>query len=131
MGDEVDPLLGLPAPLSPSRWYVLTMFTALTTQQCLFWFTFSSVPDAIKTYYGPDMDDHVLDQLLNWGPIIFIPVLPFVPWLLTQRNGLRHSMLLTAGLCLAGCLVRIIPCFLSEEKRWQRASWTCLHIGQA
>lgn len=29
-----------------------------------------------------------IDLLLNWGSIIFIPVLPYVVWLQTRPNGL-------------------------------------------
>jgi hypothetical protein len=34
------------------------------------------------------VDDDTIDLLLNWGTIVFIPVLPYVSWLQTKRYGL-------------------------------------------
>jgi hypothetical protein len=34
------------------------------------------------------VDDATIDLLLNWGTIIYIPVLPYVSWLQTRPNGL-------------------------------------------
>jgi hypothetical protein len=36
----------------------------------------------------PGVDEGTIDLLLNWGAIIFIPVLPYVSWLQTRPNGL-------------------------------------------
>ena len=36
----------------------------------------------------PGVDDATIDLLLNWGTIIYIPVLPYVSWLQTRPNGL-------------------------------------------
>jgi len=42
----------------------------------MFWFIFSSNTNATKSYY-PGMTDNTLSLLLNYGPICFIPLLPF------------------------------------------------------
>ena len=71
-----------------ARWHVLLIFSYLSFLQCLVWFTFSSVPDAVKSYY-PSMTDSEIDLLLNWGPIIFIPALFVVAWMQNLSYGLR------------------------------------------
>lgn len=115
--------------LFPERWYILFMFTFLTTQQTLFWFTFSSVPSTVLLYYPALTNDAVL-QLLNWGPIIFIPLLPVFTWILTWKNGLSLSLRACAWLCFGGCLIRCIPCVMSSDARNTSAAMLFLHAGQ-
>eukprot|EP00048_Salpingoeca_helianthica_P019895 m.246035 g.246035 ORF g.246035 m.246035 type:complete len:468 (-) comp40654_c0_seq1:22-1425(-) len=110
-------------------WYTLIIFFLLTTFQTTFWFTFSSVPDTVTAYY-PGMTDDDLDLLLNWGPIIFVPVVPVVSWYLTRPSGLAHAMLLGAALCALSCALRLVPCFLSESARSNTHVWLFLHFGQ-
>ncbi len=99
------------------RWWVLFVFSFASFLQSLVWFTFSSVPKVAKEYYPgtahtahdtrhtlrschtslsannpnstqPGVDEGTIDLLLNWGAIVFIPVLPYVSWLQTRPNGL-------------------------------------------
>jgi len=111
------------------RWYIMAAFCTLTCTQCLVWFTFSSVDEDItKEYYGIGRASH--DLLLNWGPIIFLPVTPFASWLLTQPEGLRRTMLYGSILTFTGCAVRMIPCLFSTEGRKEWYSIALLHLGQ-
>lgn len=107
--------------LDPARYYVLALFFVLMANQCLFWFTFSADPATFKKYY-PGLTTPTIDQLLNWGPITFVPTVPFVSWLLIQENGLQKCMRLNACLCFSACAVRCIPCLVSahtrEQHRW-------------
>eukprot|EP01043_Picozoa_sp_COSAG02_P057517 COSAG02_NODE_6997_length_3236_cov_43.132930_2_plen_483_part_00 len=116
--------------LDPARFYVLALFFVLMANQCLFWFTFSADPDTFKAYY-PGLTTQAIDQLLNWGPITFVPTVPFVSWLLMQKNGLQKCMRLNACLCFIACAVRCIPCLVSAESRKQH-QWLLLllHAGQ-
>ena len=160
--------------------YILALFFVLTANQCLVWFTFSSVPREVEdyceycqlsklnsniisherdesiyiyiyivmketnlvthTYCSQFLHNHTkidgidsgeIDQLLNWGPISFVACVPFVSFLLTRRDGLRRVMRLAAVLVALACMIRLIPCLLSEETRKQH--WTTripLHIAQ-
>ncbi len=52
------------------RYYVLFIFTLLTSNQCLFWFTPGSIDPAMLKIYYRGMDSATIDLLLNWGPIM-------------------------------------------------------------
>lgn len=116
--------------LEPARFYVLGLFFVLMANQCLFWFTFSADPDTFKAYY-PGLTTPAIDQLLNWGPITFVPTVPFVSWLLVQKNGLQKCMRLNACLCFTACALRCIPCLVSAESR-EHHHWLLLflHVAQ-
>jgi hypothetical protein len=88
----------------------------------------SSAPEPINTYFGTS--DATLDLLLNWGPIVFIPVVPFASWLLGKPRGLSIAMRIGAVLCVLACGVRAIPCLLGESVRTDPRSWGLLHVGQ-
>ena len=114
--------LTLPAPPTPAahrrpRWRS-------------FWFTFSADPETFKAYY-PGLSTPEIDQLLNWGPITFVPTVPFVSWLLMQENGLRKCMRLNACLCFTACALRFVPCLVSAATR-ERHQWLLLllHLAQ-
>lgn len=47
---------------------------------CIFWITPCS-------YYG--FGDGTINQLLNWGPITFVPTVPFVAWILQRKDGVK------------------------------------------
>eukprot|EP00041_Stephanoeca_diplocostata_P026258 m.704211 g.704211 ORF g.704211 m.704211 type:complete len:392 (-) comp22919_c0_seq22:1518-2693(-) len=111
------------------RWYILGLFFFLTANQCLFWFTFSSDPTAVSRYYG--FGDGTINQLLNWGPITFVPTVPFVAWILQRKDGVQVAMRTAAVLSCCGCWIRLIPCMLSEETRKHHFVATLpLHFGQ-
>lgn len=74
---------------------------------------------------------HVPIRLLNWGPITFVPTVPFVSWLLMQENGLRKCMRLNACLAFAACALRAVPCLFSAAFRRDN-HWILLllHVAQ-
>eukprot|EP01052_Picozoa_sp_SAG31_P070410 SAG31_NODE_29277_length_398_cov_0.515050_1_plen_132_part_11 len=100
------------------------------SNQCLFWFTFSADPGTTLKYY-PGLTTGQIDQLLSWGPITFVPTVPFVSWLLTRPGGLQKAMRLNASLAFAACAVRLVPRLLTEQQRSQD-HWALafLHVGQ-
>jgi len=109
--------------------YTLAVFALLTTNQTIFWFSFSSAPVPVNSYFGTDDAD--LDLLLNWGPIIFLPVCPFVAWLLRRSGGLNIAMRTGAFMCFIACAVRAIPFLLSPSLRKSRwGGQLLLHLGQ-
>ena len=115
----------------PKRWYILAVFSMFSFNQCLVWFTFSSVDyDKVAGYYGEDnMSTTVQSLLLNWGPIIGIVFFPIQVWL-TQRGvaGFRHAVLLGCLLQFAGTLIRTVPTFAGTPQ--SPGAITLLHLGQ-
>jgi MFS family permease len=108
---------------------VLFVFSFASFVQCLVWFTFSSVPKVVKEYY-PGVDDDTIDLLLNWGTIVFIPVLPYVAWLQTKPYGLLIAFWQGNVLMFLATVVRTIPCWAPAHLRGNfYMQWT-LHIGQ-
>jgi FLVCR family MFS transporter len=104
------------------------VFALLTTNQCIFWFSFSSAPVAVNSYFGTTDAD--LDLLLNWGPIVFLPVCPFVASLLRRPAGLNRAMRMGAFMCFFACALRAVPCILSPALRRSRSGQLLLHAGQ-
>jgi hypothetical protein len=113
---EDEPLLSLPnyGQLSATRYYMLVMYSLLTLVQCLVWFTFGSA-SSIPDYYS--MPNSEVDLLLNWGPIIFLGVVPFASWLLSRNGGLSRALRLGSILCCLACWIRLVPCWYPEQDR--------------
>jgi len=111
------------------RWWILFVFSFASFLQCLVWFTFSSVPKVAKAYY-PGLDDSTINLLLNWGAIVFIPVLPYVSWLQTKPNGLLIAFWQGNALVFLATVIRTIPCWVPSDLRGNfYMQWT-LHAGQ-
>lgn len=108
--------------------YTLAVFALLTTNQTVFWFSFSSAPAPVNAYFGTSDAD--LDLLLNWGPIVFLPVCPFVAWLLRRPTGLNTALRSGAFMCFIACAVRSVPCLLAPDLRSSRRVQLLLHAGQ-
>jgi FLVCR family MFS transporter 7 len=131
-----DPALVFPTPkttayvLYRQRFYVLGVFSFLAFNQCAFWLTFSPVSPSTRIYYG--ISSGTVDLLLNWGPIIFIPCLPFSYLLLNRRNGLRHTVILLAIACLVATLLRVIPAIITSPSspHFKTISLSFIHAGQ-
>eukprot|EP00039_Didymoeca_costata_P020905 m.342816 g.342816 ORF g.342816 m.342816 type:complete len:457 (+) comp21866_c0_seq1:213-1583(+) len=115
--------------LDPRRFYVLILFIFLMAQQCLFWFTFSSDPEEVHMFF-PRISSGVVDQLLNWGPIMCVPMVPFVSFILQRPDGLRLCMRLAAALCFVACGLRLIPCFFPLHIKKQFWSTLPIHLAQ-
>jgi len=93
------------------RWYLLLVYCVLSCQQSVLWITFSPIASSAKQYY--DTDDFMINLLLAWGAIIYVPFLFFGGWIMNQKGGLRRIILLGAVLCgIAGairCLTILNP----------------------
>ena len=92
---------------TPARFYILFAFCLLSFNQCLFWITFSPIASNAKVYY--DIDDATIALLMNWGPIIYIPVCFVTSWLTAQKNGLRRVCVGSAVVTAAFMVIRCIP----------------------
>ncbi len=82
----------------------------------------------MNSYFGTTDAD--LDLLLNWGPIVFLPVCPVVASLLRRPAGLNRAMRTGAFMCFFACALRSIPCVLSPALRRSRSGQLLLHAGQ-
>eukprot|EP01104_Vermistella_antarctica_P019312 TRINITY_DN7516_c0_g1_i1.p1 TRINITY_DN7516_c0_g1~~TRINITY_DN7516_c0_g1_i1.p1 ORF type:complete len:515 (+),score=47.71 TRINITY_DN7516_c0_g1_i1:276-1820(+) len=115
------------------RWFVLFTFMWLGFAQCLAWFTFSSVPSRTTAYF-PMINTTHIDFLLNLGPIMFVPICPFVSWLQTgsgRFSGLKVTFWCGTVLTFLGSVVRCIPTMMSEEFRSSETSVLMLDVAQA
>ncbi len=82
----------------------------------------------MNSYFGTSDAD--LDLLLNWGPIVFLPVCPLVAWLLRRPRGLNTALRSGAVMCFIACAVRAVPCVLAPDLRRSSRVQLLLHAGQ-
>ena len=117
------------APASPSRWWVLFLYSALSALQSLLWITFSSVPEASKAYLGAS--DDTLSLFLDWGPIAFcLAAFPAQYLLSASRSGLQRSIRLGFALCLLAAALRLLPVALPPAQRGAPAALAAVHAAQ-
>jgi sugar phosphate permease len=94
------------------------------------WLTFSPIARSAEAYYN--ITEGEVDLLLNWGPIIFIPVLPLTSILLNRPKGLRHCVILLAITDFLAALSRILPSIIlkSTDPNFNSIALPFIHIGQ-
>lgn len=139
-----------------ARWYVLFVFSLFAYLQGALWMTFSCVPKSTEQNYhvGKDQVRHPpltysfhclrrfdvlycnqqIDLLLNWGPIIYVVLIPITTWLLTKHRGFNRTAILGYFLTFAGSIVRAIPSVVPSRKgtdlRRGKGGLALLHVGQ-
>ncbi|CAF2797106.1 unnamed protein product [Rotaria sp. Silwood2] len=114
----------------PQRFWVLFMFAFLTFNQTMFWLTFSPIAGSAQKFYN--ISEATVDLLLNWGPIIFLPTLPFVYLLLNTHHGLRKCVLIFAIVPVIATSLRLFPLIVtsSTSHNFHDIAIPFLHIGQ-
>ena len=142
---EVDAYDALTAALVPeatlsltyrtqyTRYWVLLLYCSLSALQGMLYCTFSTIPDYFNAYFHqPTRDQRLLDLLLNWSPIVYIPTVLLAAWLAQWTEGLRRSVLLAGLFCAVGATIRMVPSLLSSEVRQDNMGWMVwlLHAGQ-
>ena len=141
---EVDPYDALTAALvpdqlslsystSPTRLWVLFLFALISAMQGATYCTFSTIPDYFNHYFHqPPRDQHLLDLLLNYGPIVYLPTVFVAAYLQSWPQGLRRSLLLAGCLTALGNALRMVPTFFSTEYREENLTYLLLfvHVGQ-
>lgn len=113
------------------RWYILASFSLLSFQQCLFWITYSPVAQATEKYYN--VGQATVDLLLNWGPIVFVPVLPCVVRAAAHRESLPRLVRTGALLCALAAVLRLVPTWMPETFLGEHANtrgMALVHLGQ-
>ena len=77
-----------------------------------------------------------ISLLLNWGPIIFVPVVFGTTLLIEKQDGVRKATLWVACLCFSCSLIRAAPCLLlpgdgaRAGSRGQFLALACAHVAQ-
>ncbi|CAF0831826.1 unnamed protein product [Rotaria sp. Silwood1] len=114
----------------PQRLWVLFIFAFLTLNQTMFWLTFSPIAGSAQKFYN--ISEATVDLLLNWGPIIFLPTLPFVYLLLNTHHGLRKCVLIFAIVPVIATSLRLLPLIITSptSPNFHDISLPFLHIGQ-
>lgn len=67
---------------------------------------------------------------MNWGPITFVPFVPFVSWKLLRPDGVQLSMRLAAILSFTACAIRLVPALLPTDARRTFVATLPLHLAQ-
>ena len=113
-----------------SRFYVLFVFSFFSFNQCMIWLTFSPIARQAETYYN--ITESTVDLLLNWGPIIFIPLLPLTSILLNMHHGLRYCVLILAVADFFAALCRILPSIIwsATNPNFNSFALPFIHAGQ-
>lgn len=114
----------------PQRFWILFLFVLLSFNQCMIWLTFSPIAGSAIEFFH--IDEATVDLLLNWGPIIFLPALPFTYLLLNTRHGLRKCVLIFAIVCLLAACLRLVPLLITSptNSNFHDIALPFLHIGQ-
>ena len=114
----------------PQRFWILFIFVFLSFNQCMFWLTFSPIAGSTIDFFH--VDEATVDLLLNWGPIIFLPSLPFVYLLLNTHHGLRKCILILAIVSLVATCLRLIPLIATSptDAHFHDTALPFLHVGQ-
>ena len=99
-------------------------------------------------YYGAHITQTDIDFLLNWGPIMYLPVVPFVMMMLSRCStiydpipnpdtesfvrgpvALWRTMFCGGFLCLSGSLIRVIPTWIGDSfLRSEQETSSLIHI---
>lgn len=85
---------------------------------------------AAEEYYGVSVD--TVDLLLNWGPIVFIPVLPCVVSRAAHSGSLPTIVRTGALLCAVCCVLRLLPTWMPGTLLGQYANSrgiALVHLG--
>jgi hypothetical protein len=87
--------------------------------------TYGPIGTNTQKYYG--VSSAVVDLMLNYGPITFIPFAPLTAWLTMQKNGLRYVVVSTSILCCVAMVLRWLPVAIPGLSGWAVVG---MHIGQ-
>ncbi|CAF1228496.1 unnamed protein product [Rotaria magnacalcarata] len=114
----------------PQRFWVLFIFALLAFNQTMFWLTFSPIAGPSRIFFN--ISEATIDLLLNWGPIIFLPTLPFVYLLLNTHHGFRKCVRIFAIVPVVATLLRLFPLIIvsSTSEKFHDIAVLFLHIGQ-
>eukprot|EP01065_Artemidia_motanka_P043945 TRINITY_DN6180_c0_g1_i1.p1 TRINITY_DN6180_c0_g1~~TRINITY_DN6180_c0_g1_i1.p1 ORF type:complete len:506 (+),score=85.75 TRINITY_DN6180_c0_g1_i1:56-1519(+) len=107
--------------VSPVRWYLLVIVTAICGVQGGIWSNFGPVSSSVEPLYH--WGDGSIALLANWGPIAYITAfIPFA-WALDVW-GLRPATLVAAALITTGAALR---CVVTTPGTWAPL---LMHAGQ-
>ena len=93
----------------PRRWYILALFSVMSSMQYLVWNTYGPIESSMK--YAFEWSEATLAVMPMWGTIILV-ILVFPLCWLQEEKGLRFSVCTAALLMALGSVSR---CITSED----------------
>lgn len=113
------------------RWLVLLCMFGLGLVQAIGWMTYSANPDIAADFYGFVNPKASIDMLLNWGPIMYLPVAPVAGWMIARHPDSIWAVVFCGGaLTAAGLVLRLLPTLLGFHPT-SPIVHGCIHVGQA
>ncbi|CAE7523919.1 unnamed protein product [Symbiodinium sp. CCMP2456] len=95
------------------------------------WRTYSANPDIAADFYGFENPKASIDMLLNWGPIMYLPVAPVAGWMIARHPDSIWAVVFCGGaLTAAGLVLRLLPTLLGFHPT-SPIVHGCIHVGQA
>ena len=125
-----------PFPVTKMRFFVLFFFSVLNLNQCLSWFSFSSLSqETLEEYFGQRMTPGAINLFLNWGPIIGVLVYPLQRILAARKGGFRSCVVLGIALSVLSAVTRTTPIIVStlcgdSSYRQGLPAFICYHTAQ-
>ena len=90
----------------------------------------------INLFEANTLTQSTISLLLNWGPIIFVPVIFLTTGIIESAHGARRAIVWVACLCFACTLIRAAPCLILPVEGAKAGSvgqfiaLCCAHIAQ-
>jgi MFS family permease len=105
------------------RWYILSLYSLLACLQGWQWAIPGGIGTSLEAFYGGGVTDYVLQILLAYGPIFYLPFALPSMLALNAPDGLRIVTLSGLALVVAGAGCRLAATSSSP------ASLALLHLG--
>ncbi|XP_055859785.1 solute carrier family 49 member 4-like [Biomphalaria glabrata] len=102
------------------RWYILIAYSLYACFQSAVWNTWGPIDLSSEEAFG--WSDETIAWLSNWGPVVYVALGLFYPWLLHVK-GLRWAVVSSMFFVALGTAVR---CFTSEPTM----ATILIHLGQ-
>ena len=118
------------------RWFILFLFSLINANQCLTWFSFSSMDeDDMLSFFGPRMDKTTTHLLMNYGPLFGAIGFPLHRYLSSKSGGLKRCVVTGIVLSFAGNVIRLLPILVASATgdasyRQSFFALACYHFGQ-
>lgn len=123
MGSETDSRDKMESP-HPKRYLQLLIYSLVTFNQGMLWLLYSPVEIEAQKYYGITADTVTL--ILNWGPIVYLPLVPLTMSYANKKDGLKRVVRLAAFLTFGCSALRLVPSLIGGNTP---LALVCIHAG--
>jgi len=116
--------------LDPRRFWAMAVFCYVQLMNGVLYGTFSSVSlQYTQEYFGPGISKGDVNLLLNWGSILYLPLVPLSVIALNRGpTGIVLVVKISATLQVIGTAVRCIPTIMGDPSIDTNIVW--LNVGQ-